>query len=87
MKFPSIKDVAHDLRAINANIEGECSVRLQVYGNGQWIVRFGLPDYDQDHRGFWGCSEIPGSRRFNSREVARDLINQAREAYFQVVAS
>lgn len=36
--------------------------------------------YDLDHRGFWGASSVPGSgARFSSRDVARDLIDQARD--------
>ena len=85
-KFPSIKQVAEGLRAINANVEGECDVRLQVYEDGEWQLRWGLSDYDQDHRGYWGASSIPGCNpktgivaRFNSKDVARDLIHQAKE--------
>lgn len=86
MRFPSIESVAKELRGINANVEGECDVRLQVYPDGQWIVRYGLSDYDQDHRGYWGASSVPGCggrdcqpRRFNARDVARDLIEQAKD--------
>ena len=84
MRFPSIEAVAEALRDVNANVEGECDVRLQVYEDGQWAIRFGSPDYDSDHRGFWGASSIPGvakgrARRFDSREIARELIEQARE--------
>ena len=89
MRFPSIKNVAANLRDINANVEGECDVRLQVYPNGEWAVRFGLSDYDQDHRGFWGASCVPGVnergtvQRFNSLDIARDLVEQARDDYAQ----
>lgn len=84
MRFPSIEAVAEALRDVNANVEGECDVRLQVYEDGQWAIRYGLSDYDSDHRGFWGASSIPGAvkgraRRFDSREIARELIEQARE--------
>jgi hypothetical protein len=90
MKFPSIANVANDLRAINQNVESDdehgCDVRPQVYLDGQYIVRAGDAQYDQDHRGFWGASTIPGVvkgkvRRFDSRAIARDLIEQCREAY------
>jgi len=92
MKFPSIRDVARELSDINANVESDddiwsncgCDVRLQVYPDGQWCVRVGLADYDQDHRGYWGADRVPGVfqgkvQRFNSTEVARDLIAQCRE--------
>lgn len=88
MKFPSIAHVADVLRAVNETVEGICDVRLQVYPNGLWAVRTGLPDYDQDLRGYWGASYVPGDRRrFNSRDVARDLIEQAREMHAMGVES
>jgi len=90
LRFPSIAAVAAELRAINANVEGECDVRLQVWDDGQWCIRFGLSDYDPDHRGYWGASAVPGvggkdmqPRRFNSRAVAQELIEQAREMWGQ----
>ena len=84
MRFPSIKDVARDLRLINANVENECDVRLQVYDDGTWAIRYGLSDYDTDHHGYWGASSIPGVVngkviRFNSVGIAADLICQAKE--------
>lgn len=80
MKFPSIRDVAHDLRVINKDVESECDVRLQVYPDGEWAIRYGLSDYDQDHRGYWGASSVPGSgKRFDSMFVAQDLLDQAQE--------
>lgn len=87
MRFPSINEVAAELRAINKNTDpepdgddGGVDVRLQVYPDGQWAVRWGSSDYDQDHRGYWGSSSVPGgNRRFDSKDIARDLIDQARE--------
>ena len=80
MKFPTIQHVASELRDINRTVEDECDVRLQVYEDGDWAVRYGLSDYDQDHRGYWGCSSVPGnSKRFKSLDVARDLLDQAKD--------
>ena len=89
MRFPKIDEVAAELRRINKNDAGEpehgeedasIDVRLQVYPDGQWAVRWGDSQYDQDHRGFWGSSSVPGdNRRFDSKDIARDLIDQARE--------
>jgi hypothetical protein len=82
-RFPSIKDVAHDLRLINAEVEGECDVRLQVYPDGSWAVRWGLSDYDTDHHGYWGASSVPGNgRRFSSADTARELLGQAKDDYY-----
>ena len=95
MKFPSIKDVAHDLRVENRTLDpadfpldnghGEsesCDVRLQVYPDGQWAIRIGDSSYDLDHRGFWGSSSLDG-RRFDSRAMAKDLIDQCKDHYAQ----
>lgn len=84
MRFPSIKDVAAVLRNLNANVEGECDVRLHVWPDGQWAVRWGLSDYDQSHAPMCGASSIPGVNngrpsRFDSRAIARDLIEQCRD--------
>lgn len=96
MKRPSIKEVAVELRHINENVEcdllepdgGWCDVRLQVYEDGGWAVRYGLSDYDQDHHGCWGVSSVPGVqggvvKRFNSIGTARELIEQVEDAYAQ----
>jgi hypothetical protein len=85
MKFPSIKSVAAELRKINKFVDDDCEVRLQVYDNDkcvEWAVRWGLPDYDQDHRGYWGYDYVPGNgRRFSSERLAKELIQQVKEQY------
>jgi hypothetical protein len=84
VRFPSLSDVARELRDVSANVEGECEVRLQVFEDGDWVVRWGDPSYDPSHHGFWGAASVPGvvegrARRFDSTAVARDLLEQARE--------
>ena len=82
MRFPSISNVAQELRIINDHFDNDVDVRLQVHEDGKWFIRFGSSDYDQDHRGVWGVASVPGSgRRFKSKEVAKDLIEQCREHY------
>lgn len=56
-------------------------IRLQVYEDGQWAIRSGLSDFDQDHRGAWGSSSV-GCRisMEDAKELAKDLIEQAAEA-------
>lgn len=93
MRFPSIAAVARELRAVNAETydtagvaedEQSIDVRLQVYPDGTWAIRWGDSSYDLDHRGYWGASSVPGNgRRFRSEEVARDLIEQARDHHAQ----
>lgn len=92
MTFPTIKEVALDLRRINTNVESEpdkgCDVRLQLYPAGDWAIRVGLPDYDLDHLGYWGASSVPGVvngqvKRFNSTDLARDLISQVKDHYYE----
>lgn len=86
MRFPTINDVAKELREINKETlepydddEG-IDVRLQVFPDGHWAVHSGASGYDQDHRGYWGSASVPGNnRRFSSTDVARDLIDQARD--------
>lgn len=88
IKWPSLRDVARELTRINREVETEdregdgdgVDVRLNVRDDGTWSVLWGLSDYDQDHRGYWGASSVPGNRRrFRSRDVARELLDQAKE--------
>lgn len=86
MRFPTIEEVSAELRRINKQDsaddgdDGGIDVRLQVHPDGTWTVNWGSSDYDQDHRGYWGSSSVPGDgRRFDSKDIARDLIEQARE--------
>lgn len=82
MRFPKIDDVAAELR--NINKQDTDDVRLQVYPDGDWAVRWGSSDYDQDHRGYWGASSVPGgNRRFDSKDVARELIDRAKDQHAQ----
>jgi hypothetical protein len=90
MRFPSISIVASELRQINAHVEGEADIRLQVYPSGEWSLRVGDSSYDQDHHGYWGASSLPGydprknrTRRFPSFLIARDLISQCKDHYSQ----
>lgn len=92
MKWPSLKEIARELKSINANVEAGdkneyIDVRLQVYEDGNWIVRVGDVSYDPDHHGYWSASSVPGVykgrvRRFNSTTVARDLIQEAKDDAF-----
>jgi hypothetical protein len=52
-------------------------VRLQVYPNGQWAVRTGDSQYDQDHRGYWGAGFL--SWDSDCEELAAALIDEAKD--------
>lgn len=87
MRFPNIRAVAAVLRLVNRGPsttepgvdDSFIDVRLQVYDDGSWMVRHGDPQYDQDHRGFWGTGSVPGDgKRFRSKELARELLEQAK---------
>ena len=93
--WPSIRDVAEELTAQKKQLrrimsredlmdeDGEggsgTDVRLQVTADGGWAIHTGLSDYDQDHRGYWGASWLPVYSRGSMRELAKDLIDQARD--------
>ena len=89
MNFPSVEDVARELESLNDEIELReddidegCDVRLQVYKDGDWAIRWGLADYDQDHLGYWGSSNLPGNGiDFDAEDIAKDLIEQVEEQY------
>lgn len=79
-EFPAWHDVANSLVRIQAQIDSECDVRLQVYEDGQWAVRWGDSSYDQDHRGYCGASSIEPTSTFEDLiQVAKDLISQAED--------
>lgn len=93
VKMPSVVEVAQELENINISVDsaidvqGEpegVDVRLQVYPDGAWTIHSGSSDYDQDHRGYWGASSVPGlvngvAQEFDSAFVAKDLIDQCAE--------
>jgi hypothetical protein len=97
MRFPSIKDVSKALRCVSNDWSREelgyipeddndpsIDVRLQVYPDGGWDIHTGEACYDQDHRGFWGCSSIPAEgKRFSRRELARELLDDCRDDWAQ----
>ena len=82
LEFPKVAEVAAVLANVRRTIDGECDVRLQVYDDGSWAVRFGLSDYDQDHQGYWGASAINADTSDEDlRYTAIDLLDQAEEQH------
>lgn len=97
-QFPVIAEIALALRNLNSRVETECDVRLQVYETTEdndtycvWAIRYGDSSFDLDHRGYWGCSCIPGiniktgkGKRFDSKDVARDLLEQVKDHHAEM---
>lgn len=96
MRFPSLKEVAEVLHEISWNAEleevpedGEESevyteVRLQVSDDGSWRVWHSSPDYDTDHRGYWGAGVVwPLAVKKHCMDVARGLRAEAEDQYAQ----
>lgn len=92
LRWPALEAIADALRAVNATAqpsgptaEGEdvsIDVRLQVYPDGNWAIRWGDSQSDLDHRGYWGAASVPGwNHRFPARETARELRDQAQEMH------
>lgn len=70
-----------------ADLEGgSVDVRLQVYPDGQYAIRTGDASYDLDHNGYWGSASLPW-RNCNLTDIARDLIDQARDHHAQTHVS
>ena len=59
-------------------------IRLQVV-DGSYHVLSGDPQYDTDHRGFWGCAYLPAVRttKQDLKDTAKELINDAFENYWE----
>lgn len=88
--FPRIAAVKADLQGLFdlglAHGDEPLEIRLQVYPDGTWAVRFGDPGFDLDHHGFWGLGEMAPDT--DLAELAADLVEQAKthafEASFEV---
>ena len=80
---PTLADVVAALEEVKADpyvdlADGvECDVRLQVYLDGRWAIRFGLPAYDADHHGFWGADVLCSDSDLT--DMAEGLITQVLE--------
>lgn len=86
LRWPTIEAIATAIRVVNRTARPDTDdgidVRLQVYPDGQWSLRWGPSDFDLDHRGYWGSSSVPGwNHQINARAIARDLKSQAQEQH------
>lgn len=74
-----VKDLANVLREVKREVEwksqedGLCDVRLRWY-RGEWEVKFGISDYDTDHRGYWSSGYL--ARGSNCHEIAMGLVGE-----------
>lgn len=89
MKAPNLIEVRDALyehakwlkRTFRASDDICTDVRLQVYPDGEWALRTGLSDYDQDHHGYWGSASVArNSTQAQCKAIAQDLIDQAMNA-------
>jgi len=92
-KIPPTKHVADEIRVLrdrlaklgitagpnDSNNGSHIELRLQVYPSGEWVLRWGDPQYDQDHRGWWGNSFLPGMDASDEQiyTIASNLVDQA----------
>lgn len=82
MKWPSIQSVANDLMGFKETLhreDGYVDCRLQVKEDGSWSLKYGDPQFDLDHTGFWGSGSV--GARSNCRELAYDLLEQCKDAH------
>ena len=60
-------------------------VRLQVVDDSYYVLS-GDPQYDTDHRGFWGSAYIPvRTTKQELKDTARELIDSVWEPYLEWV--
>lgn len=90
VKFPGVADLLPELEAVLNDAKradpdlGDFDVRLQVYPNGRWCIRWGDPSYDLDHHGFWGAKMLSTLEDNDLQEIARALIHDAEEHHFEM---
>jgi len=86
MNFPSADAVYLELCALrsDATEPDGVEVRLQVYPDGKWAIRFGEPCYDTDHHGYWGAGTLSIDDPLNVvRDTATDMVREAEEQFAQ----
>lgn len=90
LKFPTIQDVAWELRALNASLDRETTVRFEILTDGRWWIHAGDSKNDIDGHSYGSSGKVPGCtgkhhkpRKFPSEELAKHLIDEAADEYFQ----
>jgi len=81
-----IDDVVNDLKgaldffAASYLEETEVDVRIQLDpDSGRCYFRFGDPQYDQDHRGYWGYGTLSLDEEQDLIELATHMVDEALE--------
>lgn len=81
-----VEDILRSIHRKYALKDEDTDVRFRMH-NGCWQILWGLSDYDQDHRGYWGASSIPsateGLTQEQALEIAKELIEQAKDDHAQ----
>lgn len=87
-EFPSVEDVAWELRALNSGADGTTTVWLQVFDDGKWWVHCDGSSVNSDEHCYFSRGVVPGCtpkrkkpRKFDSEAVARQLIDDIRSQY------
>ena len=89
LRFPSVKDVAWELRSLSALSDKATPVRFQILTDGNWWVHPGNCNGDMEGGGYCSCADVPGrnrhgkGKRFPSEEIAKNLIDEAADMYIQ----
>lgn len=87
--IPRTADLIKDIRGIleenrRLGVFGEddtIDLRLQVHANGNWALHAGDPQYDTDHRGFWGSTSVSRVASYVEINEASDhLVTQVMDA-------
>jgi hypothetical protein len=88
LKFPSVEDVAWELRALNSSANGLTTVYLQIFDDGKWWVHSEGSSVNTDEHCYFSQGEVPGCtpkrkkpRKFNSEEAAENLIEDIKKQY------
>lgn len=80
MIWPTVEEVQAQLATVRKMATEDVDVRLQVHENGAWYIRFGDPQYDTDHRGFWGVGTIgPRTMEQELKHVAHQMLDEAKD--------
>ncbi len=80
---PRISDVQvaaflAEVKAMLTPENPETDVRLRVFEDGSYTTHFGAPDFDLDHRGYWGASSVTyRTTQAGLIGIAQELISEA----------